>query len=87
MHLLQSKDRIHCLGLAKDQYTQYYFLESFFTLDGKRVSLDEQIYERLREKESEMLAAIQSGKLETSTPPAGDAEKIYQNVLNSPVQK
>ena len=30
VHLLQSKDRIHRLGLAEDQYTQYYFMQKEF---------------------------------------------------------
>lgn len=42
VHLLQSKDRIHRLGLPSDQYTQYYFLqEMFLTKDGDAYSLDE----------------------------------------------
>ena len=30
VHLLQSKDRIHRLGLAADQYTQFYFLQTMY---------------------------------------------------------
>lgn len=30
VHLLQSKDRIHRLGLPQDQYTQYYYLQNEF---------------------------------------------------------
>lgn len=30
VHLLKSKDRIHRLGMPKDQYTQYYFMQKIF---------------------------------------------------------
>ncbi|WP_041601477.1 SNF2-related protein [Halobacillus halophilus] len=61
-HLLQSRDRIHRLGLKKDAYTQYYFL----MLQGQkdeRNSLDERIYYRLMDKEDRMLSAIERGVL------------------------
>lgn len=62
-HMLQSKDRIHRLGLDKNQYTQYYF----FMLqgqEGRRNTIDERIYNRLKEKEAIMLNAIERGVLE-----------------------
>lgn len=65
VHLLQSKDRIHRLGLPDGQYTQYYFLEEqYVTNDGEPFSLDEKIYDRLREKEQIMLDAIENNVLE-----------------------
>ncbi|WP_315515515.1 DEAD/DEAH box helicase [Leptotrichia wadei] len=66
VHLLQSKDRIHRLGLKEGQYTQYYFLQSIFvTRDGFEYSLDQKIYQRLLEKEKIMLDAIDEDILES----------------------
>ncbi|MBT2571121.1 SNF2-related protein [Planococcus sp. ISL-110] len=72
-HMLQSRDRIHRLGLPSDQYTQYYY----FMLEGqeeKRNTIDEKVYIRLKEKEERMLKAIESDIL---TPdPTDDMEDI-----------
>ncbi len=67
VHLLQSKDRIHRLGLPRGQYTQHRFLMADYAQDGQPVSLDEQIYARLCYKEDLMLDAIESGRLEAGT--------------------
>ena len=65
VHLLQSKDRIHRLGLAEDQYTQYYFMQKEFSNNNHMpYSLGEQIYDRLVEKERIMLDAIDKDRLE-----------------------
>ena len=70
VHLLQSKDRIHRLGLPPDQYTQYYFLQQNYRIndvyfgDGD-FSLNKKVYERLLEKEQIMLDAIDNDILET----------------------
>ena len=64
VHLLQSKDRIHRLGLPQGQYTQYHFLQTFFETRNGQWSLDEKIYLRLLEKEQTMLEAIDGGYLE-----------------------
>lgn len=64
VHLLQSKDRIHRLGLGKNQYTQYYYMQQFFCDKDGEYSLDERIYNRLLEKEQTMLNAIDSDRLE-----------------------
>ncbi|MEN2444599.1 SNF2-related protein [Bacillus aerius] len=61
-HLLQSRDRIHRLGLKKDAYTQYYFL-MLQGQQGERNAIDERIYYRLKDKEDRMLAAIERGVL------------------------
>lgn len=50
VHLLQSKDRIHRLGLPDDQRTRYYFMRQNFVRNGKPFSLDLAIYDRLKEK-------------------------------------
>jgi hypothetical protein len=81
VHLLQSKDRIHRLGLPKDQYTQYYFLQNqFFTIDNDSYSLDERIYERLIEKEITMLEAIENNKLERVTSVEDDVNLIFRDL-------
>jgi superfamily II DNA or RNA helicase len=81
VHLLQSKDRIHRLGLQNDQYTQYYFLqEIFLKKDGESYSLDEKIYLRLKEKEQIMLDAIENNILEQGTTPEEDLELIFSDL-------
>ena len=68
VHLLQSKDRIHRLGLPENQYTQYYYLQDIFTDGGLTYSLDEEIYNRLKLKEQIMLDAVQEKRLEKVSP-------------------
>lgn len=77
VHLLQSKDRIHRLGLPADQYTQYHFLQSNFLKNGEVFSLDEQIYNRLLEKETVMLKAIDENQLEPVYTSDEDLDKIF----------
>ncbi len=64
IHLLQSKDRIHRLGLPQGQYTQYHFLETVFDEPDQMVSLDHEIHDRLKHKEEVMLEAIENDSLE-----------------------
>lgn len=55
--MLQSRDRIHRLGLKPDDYTRYYYLQ----LDGEIARdgfIDKRVYERLKQKEQVMLSAI-----------------------------
>lgn len=55
--MLQSRDRIHRLGLKPDQKTNYYYLQT----EGNQAHssfIDERIYDRLKEKEKVMLEAI-----------------------------
>lgn len=62
-HMLQSRDRIHRLGLPEDSYTAYYY----FMLEGQeqgRNTIDEKVYARLKEKEETMLAAVESDNLD-----------------------
>ena len=56
--MLQSRDRIHRLGLADDQYTRYHYL---MTVGDPKVLgyVDQRIYNRLKEKETIMLSAIE----------------------------
>ena len=83
MHLLQSKDRIHRLGLPQGQYTQYHFLQSVFDVDGADWSLDENIYNRLSEKEQTMLDAIDRGVLEVGSTDDHDLEMVFEGLFGS----
>ena len=61
-HMLQSRDRINRLGLEDNQYTQYYYLR--LENDNERYnSIDEKIYNRLKEKEKIMIDAIEGEEL------------------------
>lgn len=78
VHLLQSKDRIHRLGLPEGQYTQYYFLqEDYVTTDNNEFSLDKKIYDRLKEKEQIMLDAIENNVLEKGMTTQEDLDVIF----------
>lgn len=81
VHLLQSKDRIHRLGLLTDQKTRYYFMRENFVRNGLPFSLDEKIYERLREKEQTMLDAIDGGYLEQGYVDEDDLRIIFNQLL------
>jgi hypothetical protein len=81
VHLLQSKDRIHRLGLPQEQRTRYYFLRETFMRNGAQFSLDEKIYERLSEKEQTMLRAIEGGYLEEGYLDQEDARIIFEELL------
>jgi len=81
VHLLQSKDRIHRLGLPFNQYTQYFFTQGVFsTKDGESYSLDEKIYFRLKEKEQIMLDAIENSTLEQGALPEEDLDLIFSDL-------
>lgn len=61
-HMLQSRDRIHRLGISENQKTNYYYFE----LEGKpgeRNTIDDKIYVRLQEKREMMLDAIEGNQL------------------------
>ncbi|HEM4278556.1 DEAD/DEAH box helicase family protein [Streptococcus suis] len=58
-HMLQSRDRIHRLGLSKEQETNYFYL----MLDGQegmRSTIDDKIYKRLNIKKEIMVSAIET---------------------------
>ena len=68
--MLQSRDRIHRLGLKDNQYTRYYYLQTagedaFSDLPGY---IDEKIYARLKEKENIMYSAIDDNTLSKEYP-------------------
>ena len=80
VHLLQSKDRIHRLGLKEGQYTQYYYLESNYMHEGKDYSMDEKVYQRLKEKEATMLKAIDDNVLEPVCTSEEDLNLIFKDL-------
>lgn len=60
-HMLQSRDRIHRLGLEEDDYTNYYY---FLTTSNNSKYIDKKIYDRLFEKEELMKKAIDGTELQ-----------------------
>lgn len=78
--MLQSRDRIHRLGLDQNQYTRYYYLQTASeNFDSFRPGyIDEKIYRRLKEKEKLMYEAIDDKNLsiEYSENEIHDAIKI-----------
>lgn len=81
VHLLQSKDRIHRLGLPPNQKTRYWFMQEDFLRNGRPFSLDEKIHERLQEKEQTMLDAIDGGYLEQGYVDEDDLRVIFEKLL------
>lgn len=63
--MLQSRDRIHRLGLDPNQYTRYYYLQTLSedAFSDRPGYIDEKIYERLKEKENIMYGAIDDNTL------------------------
>lgn len=82
VHLLQSKDRIHRLGLKDDDYTQYYYLQQYYEFGQGEYSLGEKVYERLAEKEQVMLEAIDNDKLEILPTDDEDLDFFFKNVFH-----
>lgn len=80
VHLLQSKDRIHRLGLSDGQYTQYSFQQVVYQTKEGPWSLDDAIYCRLREKENIMLEAIERQVLEAMPTSKENLEKIFSKI-------
>lgn len=72
-HMLQSRDRIHRLGLPQNQYTRYHYM----MMEGQPECpnmVDEKIYERLKMKEERMIEAIENGEIRPD--PGVDYEEI-----------
>lgn len=87
VHLLQSKDRIHRLGLKEDDKIQWYFMKINYELENGYYSIDQEIYNRLKYKEDEMIKAIDNNVLEENTDYYVDLnqilDKLYKNNLNN----
>ena len=64
-YMLQSRDRIHRLGLKDNQYTRYYYLQtdSESSMSSRPGYIDRKIYERIKEKEQIMYTAIDDNTL------------------------
>lgn len=64
-YMLQSRDRIHRLGLKENQYTRYYYLQtkSEDIMSDRHGFIDEKIYGRLKDKEQRMYDAIDDNTL------------------------
>lgn len=80
VHLLQSKDRIHRLGLPDGQYTQYHFIEVEFIDGGRTISLDREIHNRLSAKEEIMIDAIENDVFEHFDSPLVEVEDILTDI-------
>lgn len=78
VHLLQSKDRIHRLGLPKGQYTQYVFLQTEYRTEHGLWSMEGVVYQRLFQKEQTMLEAIGRRTLEVLPTSEEDLEMIFK---------
>ena len=87
VHMLQSKDRIHRLGLPDGQYTQYHFLQTQFQVELGEWSLDGKIYERLKEKERVMLEAIDRGVLEPGSTDKDDLRAVFDGLFDPPLEE
>ena len=63
--MLQSRDRIHRLGISPNQYTRYYYLQTKAEdiLSSRPGYIDQKIYKRLKEKEQIMYQAIDDNTL------------------------
>ena len=81
VHMLQSKDRIHRLGLPAGQYTQYYYMMEAFDFQGNMVSLDQTVYQRLEEKNRLMLDAINDERMEQTTTDDEDLAMIFAEIF------
>lgn len=84
VHLLQSKDRIHRLGLPQDQRTSYHFLCQSYAGEGtgsQPYSMDREIYGRLCKKEETMLRAIDSDLIETQPTTQEDLDAIFAGLI------
>ena len=81
VHLLQSKDRIHRLGLPEGQYTQYHFMQLEYQTEDGVWSLDKAIYDRLKLKEQIMLDAIDNYTLEAMPTSDEDLDIIFEKLM------
>ena len=87
VHLLQSKDRIHRLGLSQGQYTQYHYLRAVYERHGGPWSLDRNIYERLQHKEQVMLDSIDRGTLEPGYTDERDLKLVFKGLFDDEEQR
>ena len=81
VHLLQSKDRIHRLGLPQGQETHYYYMCEEYWSDAMSYSMDREIYDRLKMKEDTMLRAIDADLIETQPTTEEDLDAIFEGLF------
>lgn len=72
---------MHRFGLPDDQKTRYYFMLVKFMHDGRELSLDAVIHNRLKEKEQTMLDVIDRGYLEGGYLDDEDLRIIFERLL------
>lgn len=77
-HNLQSRDRIHRLGLPEDIDTRYYYLISCFA-NSHIETADQHTYNRLEEKREQMLSIVESQLIETI--PVDDIYEILNLIV------
>lgn len=82
VHLLQSRDRIHRLGLPPGQDTRYYYLCEEYAGREKPYSMDREIYDRLQTKEQTMLRAIDAELIETQPTTDEDLDAIFAGLFD-----
>lgn len=79
-HFVQSKDRIHRYGLSNDVVTNYYYLLSQDTVDTT-------INDRLHEKESRMIAIIESAPIPLFTNLGDDGNEDIKAIIKDYVKR
>lgn len=81
-HMLQSRDRIHRLGLPDDVKTNYYYYQ-LCEQEGRRKPIDQLIYDRLQEKKQLMYDAIEGRKIlpEFSSDEKRDIEEMMEKFM------
>ena len=74
-YLLQSKDRIHRVGLNQNDITKYFF--AITSNNNLRGAIDDYIYERLKTKEERMKLVVESNSL-NFIPTESEKEEILE---------
>lgn len=66
--MLQSRDRIHRLGLKPNQHTRYYYLQTQEEdiISNRPGFIDQKIYRRLKDKEQVMYGAVDDNTISVS---------------------
>ncbi len=77
-HNLQSRDRIHRLGVPNDVDTRYYYIVSTFANSNYKTA-DQYIYKKLEEKRDNMLKIVESDLIDTL--PVDDINDILKLIV------
>lgn len=81
VHLLQSKDRIHRLGLPQGQYTQYHFFQLQYQNRDREWSMEGEVYSRLQDKEKIMMDAIEHHQMESMPTSQEDLDAVFAGLF------